>query len=742
MVDNGAERIIYGSTGEINRDGLLTPDQQQRLNFLQERAASKLRDYLDNKNPEDHFPMIAMATGIGKGRITHLVIEQQIRRKPDSKVLVVAGTKLVLVDQAHDSLSGYQQPPQNEKEPSYIESEQDQSLTDETTNTEEEERLLEESHSFLYTIGKYGKSDDVNVQIATIQTVQSALNKGTLNPEDYDLVVIDEAHNVGTEPRLESINQFNRLVGFTATPYRHSGSMKRPEQYGFIVIESLPLPEAQEERFLPPLLGLQINTQDLVDEIPVTALGRIDYKKLEQLLKKSPELRPFIADRVSNIIKDPSGKNYKTVIACNYVWEAEELAQLLYDRGIKVGVAINKPVAKAIHTEQIPAIDSIERYKLPEADEKAIQVLISPYVASEGFDAPFTEVLVWASPTDSELRYTQYTGRLARRTNGKLFGVIVDCLYQTSQYSWSYNMAMWMKGNVRQLENGLLYLGPETDIEGLKNLPAITNFKTQADVKPIRELERKGLFDVKDGEIVLSPQSPDNVIFVGDYRRLFQLYSRVKKQLEDEHPEYFTKRINKHFREVDVVTTEGRAVFIKAMLEAGVKLRDHQLEVVQDTDLVLSQRGLMLIFKGHHNRILQFVDQVKNQLHDQHPEYLSRRSNGGIEVEVITAEGRERFIQAMVDMGVRIKNNEPKKSTDKPDVGLRLNHKNLKRLFKGTQPLVVDKARKVIISFKENHPEYFADRFESPRGPIEVLTEEGTQVFIQTMIEAGIKLRA
>lgn len=488
-------QIIYGRTGEIGKDGLLTPDQQEQLNKIQAKAAAHLTAYFDNKEADDPlFPMAAMATGIGKGNIIHRVIEQQVKTKPDSKILIIAGTKLVLVKQTHEALSGYQKQTQQDAF-DYVESEEDDKLIDETTSTEN--NPLEDQKSFLYRTGRLGQKD-TNVHVATIQSVQSAISRNNLNPDDYDLVIVDEVHNIGTPNRKAVIDQFKRAIGFTATPYRYSGSLKAPEQYGFGVIESLTLPEAQELGLLPPLLGIQIDTSDVIDEIPTKKDGEINFPALERLLKNSPDLRPYIADKIANIISEED-RRYKTVIVVNFVWEAQELAKLLHEKGIKVGIAINQQAAKEIDTEEIPTIESIERYKLPENDEKSIQVLISPYVASEGFDAPATEVLVWASPTDSSLRYTQYTGRLARRAEGKLFGVVVDCLYQTNQYNWSYNMGMWMKGDVIQLDNGMLWLGPETSIESLKTLPQVEAIRKQADIKPISDLQKEALLSAPEG---------------------------------------------------------------------------------------------------------------------------------------------------------------------------------------------------------------------------------------------------
>ncbi len=341
--------------------------------------------------------------------------------------------------------------------------------------------------------------------------------------------------------------------------------MKKPEDYGFTIIDSLPLPEAQDLKLLPPLLGMQIDTKEVVDVIPLTLSGNINFKALEKVLKASPELRPYIADKIASIISS-EGNQYKTVIAVNFVWEAQELASLLREKGITVGVAVNKASAKQIHSEEIPAIDSVERYKLPKEDEKSIQVLISPYVASEGFDAPFTEVLVWASPTDSSLRYTQYTGRLARRNPGKRFGVVVDCLYQTNQYSWSYNMGMWMKGDVKQLENGFLWLGPDMDIDLIKRLPIIQTLNNQNNPKDLNELQKEGLLDVQDTDFVLSTPQIAKFFRYSDVERI----KKIAQELKEANNSMFSIRTSRS-QKVEVCVDKDE--FVKILIQQGFSFR-------------------------------------------------------------------------------------------------------------------------------------------------------------------------
>ena len=328
-----------------SKDGYLTPKQQKELNLLQEKVKTSVMQYLEQKQAGDLSPLVAMATGIGKGRIIHLLIEEQIRRKPDSKVLLVVGTKDILVKQSHTKLSEYQQAGEFEDEADeYIEAESDDQLTEETTGIEQ--NPLEGQISSKYITGKI-ENANANVHLATIQRVKTRVETEKLNPDNYDLVIVDEVHNVGTPKRKRIIDRFRKVAGFTATPYRHSGDLKAPEEYGFKIIEFFSLPDAQNAGFIPPLLGVQINTKNLVSEIPTNAAGEINYRKLEELLKDSPDLLPYIADRIERLIISPEGRTYKTIVAVNFVWEAEKMAKLLNEAGFRVGVAINQEAAKS-----------------------------------------------------------------------------------------------------------------------------------------------------------------------------------------------------------------------------------------------------------------------------------------------------------------------------------------------------------------------------------------------------------
>src|SRR3989344_966254 len=717
MIDR-REQLSFGLTGDGEKDGVLTPEQQELLNKIQSSAARSVINYLDQMSVGDPYPMVAMATGIGKGNIIHQVIFETIRNKPDSKILVIAGTKLVLVDQTQDALRGYQQ---------YYDESEDVEVLPEQDIKDEEDSLQDEA-GFLYTVGKYGTKS--TVEVATIQTLQAEKNKAALKYEDYDLVIVDEVHNIGTQKRVDLINGFSKIVGFTATPYRHTGHLKAPDQYGFTIIESLPLPEAQNLRLLPPLCGIQIETKDLVEDIPMTRSGKIDFKKLEKILKDSPDLRPYIANRITQMISG-EGKHYKTVVAVNFVWEAQELAQLLYNNGLKVGVAINQQAGELIHTREIPALDSIDRYKLPHSDPNAIQVLISPYVASEGFDAPFTEALVWASPTDSSLRYTQYTGRLARRAPGKAYGVVVDCLYQTSQYNWSYSFGMWMKGSVKTLDSGMLYLGPEQDIKGLGSLAAIQNFVKSSDRTPLDQLQKEGLLPVQESDFLVI-QRELKEIFVGDWSKLRQVSSQVLHEIKDQDSSLVVHRIS---GDQTIIVVTDRKIFIELMQNKGTQLKTPSmvtLLAVRDTDFPITQNILRAFFSGGKEKILTAANITMQRINASYPELVAQRYARTTMISVVT--NRDIFIEIMEQLGVKRKDVKPVEQVQNTDFVISTPKL---MIFKGSYRKIMPLATAVAEYLNAQEPGIVASR-KIHGQVVKVVTDR--QRFIDEMLKRGAKL--
>ena len=410
---------IYGTTG-TKKDGLLSSEQQKALDRRQYLCTKRVQDYWATQNGSGLYPEIAMPTGFGKGRVVHRLLKSS---KHD-QILTIVGSKNILLDQSQDVLAGL--------------------AMDDTG---------ESSFSILPDLS--GRT-----VLATWQGLASFSRKHTKRP-GFGLAVIDEAHNTGTRQRIELLKWMKpeHAVGLTATSHRASGEFRAPEDYGFKVVDSMPLPDCIDKRWLSSLAGLSIDTGVMLPAAVRQGVGELNQKKMAQALRRYPELFGNIAKDIADRFL-PSGM--KTVIVVNRVeQEACVIAKELMDRGYKVGLAVNQKAAREL-CDRFITLDAIRRYKLPHDHPESIQILISPQVIGEGFDAPATECVIWACPTMSNVRYTQVIGRGSRRCWMKKYCLIVDYVYMIENYGYSLNFAQFFKKEeMQEMEGGFMYVGPK-----------------------------------------------------------------------------------------------------------------------------------------------------------------------------------------------------------------------------------------------------------------------------------------
>ncbi len=470
---------IHGVTGDLHKDGALDDKRSKGRNWRQLAAVKRVLEYWRTHGHEAPYPMLALPTGFGKGHIIHRLL----REKPDAKILVIVGSKNILLDQSKEVLVSL--------------AKQEAGTTDYSV--------------FPITTGK--------VVLATWQGLTAAWSRHGLSDLSGRLVIVDEGHNAGTWKRLQVLHDLQpfSVVGLTATAYRSSGAYKWPNEYGFEIVDAMPLPECILQGWLSPMAGIAIDTQVLLPP-EVRNINGFNYKKLNKALRNHPHLFESIATEIGTRFL-PSGM--KTVVVVNRIdQEACVMARILKQMGYKVGLAVNQAKAHEL-SDEFTTLDAIRRYKLPPEHPDSIQVLISPQVIGEGFDAPMTECVVWAAPTMSALRYTQVVGRGTRVCPGKRFCLIVDFVYMIENYGYSYNFAQFMPMDVlHELPGGVMYVGPEYAMPSVV-LPAA--FTDNARIVSMVNLQQPGEF----------PQA-NNWLTMGRIRDITGLSpSRITKILEN-----------------------------------------------------------------------------------------------------------------------------------------------------------------------------------------------------------------
>ncbi len=440
---------LRGVTGTAE-DGVPTATQQKARDRKQKTVARKVLSYWKQNCPTQPYPAIVLPTGFGKSRIVYKILTDRLTKTGAGRVLAIVGTKEILVDQNLEALGA---------------------LVEEDLGT----------RSFTVLPDKTGE-----VVLTIWQGLAAYLRRQQSDPE-FDLVIVDELHNIGTEDRIKILQRLGagRVVGLTATAFRSTGKFRAPDEYGFTVVESMGLPDCINKGWLSPMMALAIDTEVILPADVRAGEGLI-AKELYRALRKHPDLFKNIGRDVARRFL-PDGM--KTVIVVNRInEEACVIARELQSLGFKVGLAVNKKASRELAREFITN-DAIRRYKLPNDHPEAIQVLISPQVIGEGFDSPATELIVWAAPTLSALRYTQVMGRGARLCPYKRYCLVVDYVYLIENYGYSANFAQFFrKEELQELEGGYVYVG---SLKKERPIELPNRYTAQAKVVPLVDLRTR-----------------------------------------------------------------------------------------------------------------------------------------------------------------------------------------------------------------------------------------------------------
>lgn len=241
------------------------------------------------------------------------------------------------------------------------------------------------------------KDYDRQVTIITYASFIKNIHEGNIDPKDYELLILDEAHKALGRRRFSLIRMFDRAIklGFTATPkYSEDKQLKNllPEE-----IHNMGLREAVELGVVSPLSVYIARTEiDLTSDIRVTSLGDYDQKDLER--KVNITRRNLAA--VELYRRMFSGR--PAIAYCVGIKHAMDLAGFFISQGIKA--------------DSISGEDSreLQQAKIKLFKEGAVKVLCNADILIEGFDEPAVEVCLNLRPTLSPVIAEQRAGRVLR----------------------------------------------------------------------------------------------------------------------------------------------------------------------------------------------------------------------------------------------------------------------------------------------------------------------------------------
>ena len=252
------------------------------------------------------------------------------------------------------------------------------------------------------------KPEDWKYVFASVQSL-SQKDLGDLNPEQFDMIIVDEFHHYPASSYVKFLQHFKPkyLLGLTATPERTDGKQLLDLVDG-VYAADLRLWEAIDRGVLASFQYFGIH--DGVDlESNVTWVnGHYDEKELSNLY---------------------TSNDFRTLLILKSLEDHVAVLDEMKAIGFCVDVAHAKFMAEKFNKANIPAVYVVGDTPSKERDDAIldlksgkVKVIFAVDIYNEGVDIPDVNTLLMLRPTESGVVFVQQLGRGLRKTPMK------DCL--------------------------------------------------------------------------------------------------------------------------------------------------------------------------------------------------------------------------------------------------------------------------------------------------------------------------
>lgn len=249
------------------------------------------------------------------------------------------------------------------------------------------------------------KSNNEPVVIASVMSLTHRLEK--FKPDDFDLIIIDEAHHAAAQSYKKIINYFKPrlLLGFTATPNR-GDNVRLDDVFQDIIFEK-DLRWAIQNKYLTDIYCMRINIGYDISKV-ARRMGDFAPGELEEVMD-TEVLNKAIAEAYQKHAKG------QTLIFATSVKHAQDIAKEI-------------PGAVAVTADTRNREELIKKFT-----NREIPVLVNCMIFTEGTDMPLVETIMIARPTSNNALYTQMVGRGLRLYPGKEKLILIDLVGTTGK---------------------------------------------------------------------------------------------------------------------------------------------------------------------------------------------------------------------------------------------------------------------------------------------------------------------
>lgn len=266
----------------------------------------------------------------------------------------------------------------------------------------------------------------------SIQTLNSQRFFEKMDPNYYDMIIVDEFHHAAARFYQHLLTHFHPkiLLGLTATPERMDGGDILSYFGGHIAAE-IRLPDAIERRLLCPFHYFGVTDPVSLAEIKWTG-GEYDARELERLYTAEGALASQRARAIGDALFRYTAdiRDVKALGFCVSKKHAHFMADYFNQHGIP---------ALALDADTPAAERNAARERLAEGE---LRILFVVDLFNEGVDIPSVNTVLFLRPTNSMTVFLQQLGRGLRLSKGKDCLTVLDFVAQASRkYDFSRRFA-------------------------------------------------------------------------------------------------------------------------------------------------------------------------------------------------------------------------------------------------------------------------------------------------------------
>lgn len=272
--------------------------------------------------------------------------------------------------------------------------------------------------------------DNADFIFATMQTICKEEYLHKFRQDEFDVIVIDEAHHAGASSYDKIMNYFEPNIlylGMTASPER-SDDIDIFSIFDHNIAYEIRLQQALEHDFLCPFHYFGIT--DLVD---------VNYEKLELSdfnLLCSEKRASFIMEQME--FYSYSGDKPRGLIFCSRKDIAKELSDIFNRSGRFRTIVLTGKDKQSVRD------DAVRRLEADKSCSDYVDYIFSVDIFNEGVDIPKVNQVVMLRPTQSPIVFVQQLGRGLRKYRDKEFVVILDFI---GNHQNNYMIPMALSGD-------------------------------------------------------------------------------------------------------------------------------------------------------------------------------------------------------------------------------------------------------------------------------------------------------